>query len=762
MMMKEKPLISYLRILEKEGLTEPRVLYTDHSGEQKASVLSAPVSGLFYDSRKCVKDGIFFCKGRHFLPNYLTEVIQKGCTAVVFENEADISAALERPKKKSVCVFIKVKNVRKAMAALSAFHYGYPMRRAVTVAITGTKGKTGTVTAIRDALNQHSDFNAIILNDALPSGSPRLTTPEPIELHSAAAECIKRGATHIICEISSQGLKDHRTHGVVFDIACFLNFGIDHLSPDEHPTLDDYFNSKASLFSACRRAVVNLDSERSSDILSVAKKSEKILSLPTGKEIYTFSLNDRNACFFANIIEESTCGSLIDITENRRGSLIQTAENCCGNLPKTKKISLPFPLYINSPGRFNVENALAVFSVCRVLGCTYSEIFRGILFSGTPGRMEVFDTADGKVRVIVDYAHNKISFEALFNAAKQMYAPTSVPKITAVFGCPGDKARCRRYDLPYVALHHSDRIIICEDDSGTEPFEKIRDEILSNAKKILSDSAEKDIKKTGISIIKSRESAISAAVTAALENGERRLILFMGKGRENTMAINGEHVPILDDTLLTKKAIKEYNDRLSIDALFTSLGKKRGSLITVSLENKYEVIHSFAATVSRFLNAQIPIVAVCDKDTAKVLSEECFKNGTVCHFTDHIRSSYSDQNIKSIAISSVKRGALTVVVVSESIGEAAVDISVREKSDALVYLTQNGGIMINVSALPRVLSEKSAKAVLRHTGDPHLRLAVKAIKGGVPSVAVIDGREKDAFSFYGIGIGFKGTVINKD
>ena len=800
--MKKISLYGYLNILEREKLT---VTSTRRTMTVDTELLSTPVSSLSADSRRSERNGIFFCKGRHFSKEYLIEALEKGTVAVVYEKTfpsdsgfssspaiADAVEELLRDESFKDRLFIEVKNVRKAMASIAAFHYGYPMQKAVTVAVTGTKGKTGTVTAICAALNENPSFKAIILNDALPKGSPHLTTPEPIEFHAAAENCIKEGATHVICEISSQGMKELRTWGVVFDLACFLNFGSDHVSPYEHSAPEDYFNSKAELFSFCKRALVNTDSEKATEIIRKAEKSDRILTdATTGKkDIFTFSDRETDATFSAKITEKGESGYFFTVKE----SGFTNVEGKCFSNEKDNAS----PLYVNTPGRFNVQNALCAYSACRLLGCTPDDIFRGLLFSKADGRMEIFDTADGRVRIIVDYAHNEMSFEALFKAAREMY-PSDPPRITAIFGCPGEKAYKRRYELPRVALTHSDRIIICEDDSGREPFEGIKNDILRNISDILSKPGEGCEKTASISVIKNRESAIETAVSNAYENGEKRLILFTGKGRESTLSVNGEDIPMTDDVRASLNAIKRYNERLSLDTLFSGLSDKSGETFTVSLEAHKDVVKSFSETVPRLLRAGMTIITVCDEGAAEGLRESCYKNGTVCNFISFdpygpkkskvslceapsadpqgtlanaasvcahgdaqpIIFSSDTLGIKEEARHSSRRGALTVVTVKGDVKRIASEISVREKSDSLVYLTQSGGIIISGRVFQAVLSEKSAAAISEKVDCSYLDYALLASKGGVKTVAVIDGREKDSLAFYGIGSGYIGTVIKK-
>ena len=93
------------------------------------------------------------------------------------------------------------------------------------------------------------------------------------------------------------------------------------------------------------------------------------------------------------------------------------------------------------PGLFNVQNALAAIAVCEGLGIPEQCIYVGLMKARVPGRMEVYQNADGRITAIVDYAHNRLSFETLFQSVKEEYPGK---RIVTVFGCPGYKAYDRR------------------------------------------------------------------------------------------------------------------------------------------------------------------------------------------------------------------------------------------------------------------------------------------------------------------------------
>ena len=122
------------------------------------------------------------------------------------------------------------------------------------------------------------------------------------------------------------------------------------------------------------------------------------------------------------------------------------------------------------PGLFNVENALAAIAICEGLGIPEKYIYVGLMKARVPGRMEIYTNANNRVISIVDYAHNRLSFEKLFHSVLAEYPNR---KIITVFGCPGLKALDRRRDLGEISGRYSQKVILTEEDAGEEPVEQI-------------------------------------------------------------------------------------------------------------------------------------------------------------------------------------------------------------------------------------------------------------------------------------------------
>ena len=94
--------------------------------------------------------------------------------------------------------------------------------------------------------------------------------------------------------------------------------------------------------------------------------------------------------------------------------------------------------------------------------------------------MELFTGERSGTLVIVDYAHNRMSFERLFRSTIKEYPNR---RITAVFGCPGKKALARRSELSEIAGRYSAKIYITEEDAGEEDVMAICGEIASHVRK---------------------------------------------------------------------------------------------------------------------------------------------------------------------------------------------------------------------------------------------------------------------------------------
>ncbi|MBR3640095.1 MAG: hypothetical protein IKN50_05765, partial [Clostridia bacterium] len=354
-------------------------------------------------------------------------------------------------------------------------------------------------------------LSSIDTYDGVEKFESHLTTPEIVELYRHFSNAVDSGISHLVMEVSSQALKYGRVCGLKFDVACFMNIGTDHISPVEHSDFEDYFSSKLKIFDNCRTACINSDSDY----------AEKILSYANGKcRILTFGSHPDDTVYCKRI--------------EKRGDEIYF---------DVATPEFEGELCITMPGIFNVSNALAAITMSYALGIPEKYVRSGLKRARAGGRMQIYKSRDEKVIAIVDYAHNKMSFEALFNSAKVEFPGR---KLISVFGCPGGKAFLRRHDLAAAADAECDYIIITEEDSGEEPFNNIAKDIASN------------IERCDYSVTEDRGEAIRKAV---FETGDEPcVILITGKGEETRQKRGTQYIDCPSDVEYTLKYLKEYDE----------------------------------------------------------------------------------------------------------------------------------------------------------------------------------------------------------
>ena len=194
-------------------------------------------SCIVFDTRKITNGSIFFIKGN--IKYEFIEIAIKNDIKFFFYDD---SFKLDKSLKRSDIFFIKTTNSEKAMALASKFLYDDPFSSLITIGVTGTKGKTTVCKYLSNILNYESNDKAINAGEMFYDST--LTTNESPYLYELAYKAVKNGYKYYILEVSSQSIKRYRIYGIHFKYAIFLNFGIDHISLNEHPTIRDYFENK--------------------------------------------------------------------------------------------------------------------------------------------------------------------------------------------------------------------------------------------------------------------------------------------------------------------------------------------------------------------------------------------------------------------------------------------------------------------------------------------------------------------------------------
>ncbi len=226
----------------------------------KSEIDDCEISNLAFDSRSVTAGTLFFAlPGTHTTGNvFIKDSIKKGAFAVVFQDDFDeeiksqIASALA--ESKSSVVFLKVKDSRRVMAPVAAAFYDNPSKKLGIIGVTGTEGKSSTVSFIWQLLRLNGKKAGFISTVQYSVGGEALanpehtTTPEATIIQKYLAQMVENGCEYAVLETSSHGLspKLNRTGNIDFDCGVFMNVTLEHL--EFHKTFEQYRDDKANLF----------------------------------------------------------------------------------------------------------------------------------------------------------------------------------------------------------------------------------------------------------------------------------------------------------------------------------------------------------------------------------------------------------------------------------------------------------------------------------------------------------------------------------
>ena len=476
------------------------------------------IEDLQYDSRRVTENTLFLCKGASFEPSYITKAKEAGAVAYLairpFDEGEDMTALI-------------VNDIRRALAVAADVFFESPWQKLHMIGVTGTKGKSTTVTLLKDILDQYAVKNGLPQTgltsstrvfDGVNDIPAKLTTPENVDLYRYLDNAVQAGLKTMIVEVSSQALKYHRVGEIQFDDGIFLNIAPDHISDIEHPNFEDYFSSKLRLFSVTKHAFINLNSSRLDDIMKAANACSQVTS---------FAVNN-SADFCAENIETDKEGMSFDLVYQDVKYKITTAMK----------------------GIFNVENALAAAAIALNMGIDLETISDVLEKKHFEGHMIYRHSQDG-VTIIIDYAHNDISFRKVIESVHMEFK--NAP-IWFVFGSTGNKAQSRRADLGKIVGVEGERVYLVPDDPARENVMDINDEISSYMDK-----------STPFVSLDNREDGIKDAILSAPSG---TVVLLLGKGSE--IAQKGPNGPeaYTGDVPLAEKYIALRDENGRCDSVF--------------------------------------------------------------------------------------------------------------------------------------------------------------------------------------------------
>ncbi len=443
------------------------------------------IENLTYDSRTATFKSLFIAiRGNSYDGhNYIESAIENGACAIVCE---------ELPKKISPSVsYILTKDSHYSLGVIASNYYNNPSNKIKLVGITGTNGKTTTVTLLYNLFTDLGYKCGLISTIENYVGKVRVeathTTPDPLSLNNLLYQMNLEGCEYCFMEVSSHALSQERVSGLTFYGAIFSNITHDHL--DYHKTFIEYIKAKKRLFDT-------LDKNAFALINSDDKNGETMIQNCNAK-VYRYSTHSP-ADFNCKIVEKGMDGMQLNIGGTE--------------------------IWSRFIGEHNAYNLLAVYATAILLNAQHDQVLTSLSKMGSvAGRLEYTKGAED-LTVFVDYAHTP---DALENVLKTLNDSSQGRELITVFGCGGNRDRSKRPKMGQIAAKYSTKIVVTSDNPRFEDPDLIIEEIKEGLTAV---------ERMRALFITDRREAIRTAIAIAPKEA---VILIAGKGHETYQDING-------------------------------------------------------------------------------------------------------------------------------------------------------------------------------------------------------------------------------
>lgn len=470
------------------------------------------ISSICIDSRKATPGSMFIAVKGHGTDGhqFIASAIKAGAAAIMFEDRQALESQVNVNANTDV-TFVEVKNSRHASALAAADFYGNPSRELTLVGITGTNGKTTTVTLLYNLFRGLGYKCGLLSTIANYVGDKCLetanTTADPITINELMRQMVEEGCKFCFMEVSSIGMEQERVAGLKFKAGIFSNLTHDHL--DYHKTFAEYLRCKKLFFDTLPSdafAITNIDD-----------KNGMVMVQNTKAKVVTYSCRSL-ADHTCRIIEESFDGMQLRIDGKE--------------------------IWTRLIGQHNAYNLLAIYTTAVIVGADPEEaLIQLSRLESAKGRLETM-RGPRKLSVIIDYAHTP---DALENVLKTLRDIGPKQHIICLFGCGGDRDKTKRPEMAAVSEKYADRIFVTSDNSRTEKTEDILEDI------------RKGFSNKGLAkalFISDRKEAIRTAIALAPEGS---VILLAGKGHETYQIIGTEHRHF-DEREIVNEVFKSMED----------------------------------------------------------------------------------------------------------------------------------------------------------------------------------------------------------
>lgn len=470
--------------------------------EEVVGSTNVAISSVAFDSRKVKKDSLFIATRGTAADghSYIDKAIEGGAVAIVCEE-------LPNSRKPNI-TYVKVLNSSAALGYIACNYYDNPSEKLKLIGITGTNGKTTTVTLLFN-LFRGLGYNVGLLSTVENKINTQIipsthTTPDALALNELLAKMAEAGCQYVFMEVSSHAVVQHRITGLKFAGGAFSNITHDHL--DYHKTFEEYIKAKKSFFD-----------QLPDDAFALTNKDDRngmVMLQNTKAKKYTYGLKSV-ADFKCRVVENHLNGLLLNIDNQE--------------------------VWVKLIGSFNAYNVLVVYAVSQLLKQDKTQVLTTLSnLNSVEGRFQYIKSRTGIV-AIVDYAHTPDALKNVLETIQDIR--TGNEQVITLAGCGGDRDAAKRPVMAKIACDYSDKVILTSDNPRSENPETILDQMQAgidpaNAKKTLR--------------ISDRKEAIKAAAAFG-KPGD--IILVAGKGHEKYQEINGVKHPF-DDFEIVKETFK--------------------------------------------------------------------------------------------------------------------------------------------------------------------------------------------------------------
>ena len=486
------------------------MLLKDYYPKLNRKFIKAKFNGIAFNTSQIKKDYIFFAiKGSNYDGNtFIKNAVKNGSKIIISENVKE--------RIEDNILYLKNKNPRKLLAEFaSKINYIRPNN---LIAVTGTNGKSSIANFYYQILRLNkkkvSSIGTLGISGINYKKNVSNTTFDPIQINEILSTLKKKKINNVILEASSHGLKQHRLHGLKFNLGIFTNLSRDHL--DYHKSFKDYFDSKLILFRKLmkKKSTVIFDKD-----LVISKK---INSISKSKSLKTLCIGSNNSDL--KIIEHK----FVNLDQHIKFLYKKNIYNFSTKLVGKVQIkNLVMSILAASKSNINLKNILKSIKKIKPV----------------PGRLEKISNLINNSIVILDYAHTPDALKVCLENLKGQFP---LKKLNIVFGCGGERDIPKRKIMGRIANTYCNKIYLTDDNPRREKPKKIRNQIKVkiNKKKLIEISSREIAIKTAIKNIKSDE-----------------IVVVAGKGHETYQEYKKKKYFSDKDCIL--KSIKEKNKTLN-------------------------------------------------------------------------------------------------------------------------------------------------------------------------------------------------------